>query len=180
MIIAEHTVDLSLLPKTGTILDIGCRGFQFTNYFKELGHNVYPVDIDELEGEYYRCGITDINGKMGIHKTNDPQATSLKYGDEIVVYTIETFSALQGIVFWDLIKMDVEGSEFNIIMGMNKPMAKQLSIEFHLHTGLYSDIGMQLMERKLESLGYEPISHDLTAQHGAGYNYWDSLFVLKN
>jgi len=179
--IAEHKVDLSLLPDKANILDLGCRGFEFYEYFKAKGHDVYPVDIDILETEhkYYRVGITDINGKMGVQKTNDPQATSLKVGDEIVVYTLETFSALNGVNMWDLIKMDVEGSEFNIIMGMTRPMAKQLSIEFHIHTGIYSEIGMQLMERQLTTLGYIPVSHELTNQHGAGFNYWDSLWVLQ-
>ena len=179
--IAEHKVDLSLLPDKANILDLGCRGFAFYEYFKTKGHEVYPVDIDILETEhkYFRVGITDINGKMGVEHSNDPQATTLKAGDEIVVYTLETFSALNGVNKWDLIKMDVEGSEFNIIMGMTKPMAKQLSIEFHLHTGVYSEIGMQLMERQLKVLGYEPVSHELTNQHGAGVNYWDSLFILK-
>jgi hypothetical protein len=116
---------------------------------------------------------------MGVQKTNDPQATSLTAGDEIVVYTLETFSALNGVNMWDLIKIDVEGSEFNIIMGMTRPMAKQLSIEFHLHTGLYSEFAMKLMEARLSVLGYEAVSHELTSQHGAGYNYWDSLWVLK-
>lgn len=180
--VAEHKVDMSLLPEKANILDIGCRGFQFYEYFKNLGHDVYPVDIDILETDhkYYLVGITDINGKMGVEKTNDPQGTRLKEGDEIIVYTLETFSALQGINKWDLIKMDVEGSEFNIIMGMTRPMAKQLSIEFHLHTGVYSEIGMQLMERQLKNLGYNPVSHELTNQHGAGFNYWDSLWVWQN
>lgn len=180
-IIAEHKVDLKLLPERANILDLGCRGFEFTNYFRLKGHSVYPVDIDELDTDekYFRVGITDINGKMGVQKSNDPQATTLTQGNDIVVYTLETFSALNGINKWDLIKMDVEGSEFNIIMGMTRPMATQLSIEFHLHTGVYSEIGMQLMERQLKALGYEIVSHELTNQHGAGFNYWDSLFILK-
>ena len=33
--IAEHNVDESLLPEKATILDVGCQGFQFTNYFPE-------------------------------------------------------------------------------------------------------------------------------------------------
>lgn len=93
--------------------------------------------------------------------------------------TLESFSKMVGIEFWDLIKMDIEGSEFNVIMSMTRPMAKQLSIEFHLHTDAYAQIGMQLMERQLKNLGYESVSHKLTEQYGAGYNYWDSLFILK-
>ena len=29
-----HTIDLDLLTNSGTIVDLGCRGFVFANYFK--------------------------------------------------------------------------------------------------------------------------------------------------
>ena len=79
---------------------------------------------------------------------------------------------------WDVIKMDVEGAEYEIIMAQEKAPTKQWSIEFHLHTGIYTQKEMIEMEKKLMLLGYTAIQHELKAEHGAGYNYWDSLFVL--
>lgn len=178
--IFEHSVDLSLLPEKANILDIGCRGFQFTNYMRELGHKVTPVDIEDFPDKtYYRLAITGKDGRVGIHRNNDPQATRVTKGDELLSMTIDTFSNSVGIEVWHLIKMDVEGSEYEIIMNMKRPPAKQLSIEFHLHTGIYGQAEMMLMESKLRSLGYEFAQHKLTEQHGAGENYWDSLFLLK-
>lgn len=179
--IAEHTVDLDLLPKQANILDLGCRGFAFTRAMRELGHHVWPVDIDELHEDqaYYQIAITDFDGLCGIQRTNDKQATHIKkIGDAVNAYRLSTFSEKAGVQMWDLIKMDIEGSEHEVIMDLKTAPAKQLSIEFHLHTGVYDRIKMEKMEQKLAFMGYHAMSHEISSQHGAGYNYWDSLFVL--
>lgn len=177
----EHSVDLSLLPANANILDIGARGFLFCDYMRSLGHKVTPVDIDDFpERTYYRLAITGQDGRVGIHRNSDPQATRVVNGDELLSMTIETFSNSVGIEVWHLIKLDVEGSEYDIIMNLKRPPAKMLSIEFHLHTGIYGQAEMQQMENKLKSLGYYFAQHELTSQHGAGYSYWDSLFILND
>lgn len=178
--VCEHNVDLSLLPEKANILDLGCRGFQFTNYFKDLGHTVYSVDIDELQGQsYYQCAITGYNGKAGILKTDDPQATRIMPGCDVTSYTLEKFMDFVGVEFFDLIKMDIEMAEYPVILSLSKAPAKQLSIEFHLHYGQYTQADMKIMEAKLRDLKYEFVSHKLTEEFGAGLNYWRSLFVLR-
>jgi hypothetical protein len=178
----EHTVDLALLPDNSKILDHGCRGFQFTNYMRslDLGYKVYPVDIDKLEGQaYHQCAITNFNGRCGVLRGSDPQGTRIKQGDEINAYTLTRFSELLDVDWWDLVKMDVEGAEMEIILSLEEPIATQISVEFHLHTGIYTQKEMIEVEGKLRTLGYEFAQHELTEQHGAGYNYWNSLFILK-
>ena len=179
--IHEHKVDLLLLPEKANILDLGCRGFLFTKAMRDLGHHVLPVDIDELyeSQAYYQMAISDHDGRCGVHHTNDPQATSMKEGDTIPCYTLDAFSRMVGVDRFDLIKMDIEGSEYQVIMSLKAAPAKQLSIEFHVHTGQITERMMREMENKLKNLGYEFTSHELTNQHGAGFNYWDSLFILK-
>lgn len=178
--IHEHTVDLSLLPEKAKIIDIGCRGFHFTNYFKEKGYIVASVDIDDFYGEvYYRLAITGQDGRVGIQHFNDPQATRVKVGDELLSMRLDTFMNSLGYDFADLIKIDVEGAEYDIVMSLKKAPANQLSIEFHLHTGIYGQDKVKEMENKLRALGYEFSQHKLEERHGAGYNYWDSLFILR-
>lgn len=184
--IAEHTVCLDLLPECANILDLGCRGFQFTGALRMMGHEVYPVDMDYLGPEgYYQVAITNYVGFGDVYKNNDPQATRLnkrhdnQSDSSILTLTLERFSADVKVSFWDLIKIDIEGSEYEVIMSLTKPPAKQLSIEFHLHTGIYHMDAIQKMELHLGFLGYEPVQHEMTKQHGLGLNLWDSLWVLK-
>lgn len=181
--IHEHTVDTSLLPDGANILDIGCRGFLFTAHFKATNkYNVYPVDIDYLGPEgYFQVAITDYNGFCSTVKTNDPQATRISKGitGSIHCRTLKSFMDDVKIQFFDLIKIDVEGSEYEIIMSLEKAPARQLSIEFHLHTGIYGHYEMTLMEDKMKALGYYPVKHEVTEEHGAGANFWDSLWILR-
>lgn len=181
-VIHEHTVDVDLLPEQATIIDLGCRGFDFTYHFDRLEHLVWPVDIDVLSTDraYDKVAITGENGRVGIkHNLNDPQATAVKEGSDIDSMTLERYMEKISLEFADLIKMDVEGSEKDIILNLTKAPAKQLSIEFHLHCNVYSQPDVALMVGKLRSLGYKTVQHNLENRHGAGFNFWDSLFVLE-
>lgn len=181
MTIAEHSVDIDMLPPRATILDLGCRGFIFSTEMERMGHHVVAVDIDKLETnkQYFQVAIAGYDGLAGILHDKDPQATRITMGGDVPCYTIESFSYDIGIDLWDVIKMDIEGSEYEVIMSMDKPMAKQLSIEFHLHTGIYKQKEVDEMVNSLTSLGYDTRQHELTDRHCAGLNYWDSLFCLK-
>lgn len=179
--IAEHTIDVSLLPVTGgKIMDVGCRGFQFADELERLGHHVYPIDIEILNGRrHYILAIAGYNGKCSVQKSKDPQATRMMAGFDIPCYTISGFSKVVDVKFWDLIKLDIEGAEYEVIMSLTEPPAKQLSIEFHLHTKIYPESAIKEMEDKLISLGYFPVKHDKYPAHGLEANYWDSLWILK-
>lgn len=186
--IAEHSFIPSLFPYSGArVLDAGCRGFEFTKELKPFRCKVWCIDADKIEedeiGTYDMLALSDFTGSGYLLKSEDKQATRIQkqpVTDCIVpCTTLKSLSVFYGIEFWDLIKLDIEGSEYEVIMSMEKPYAKQLSVEFHLHTGIYGWLEMVMMEDKLKSLGYETIQHNLEERHGCTKNYWDSLFVLK-
>ncbi len=179
--VAEHSVDLDLLPQGANILDIGCRDFTFCDHMRSLGHHVWPVDIDRLpEGRaYYNLAIGGEDGRCGVLRTVDKQATRRIPGNEVPCYTLETFSLSCEVDFWHLIKIDAEGDEYTIIMGLKTAPAKMISVEFHCHTGQITQPMMREMENKLKNLGYEFAQHEMTQAHGAGWNFWSSLFILK-
>lgn len=185
--IFEHTVDMDLLPEKALILDLGCFGMEFTNYFRELGHTVHAVDIQELDGDYHRCAITDYNGFCDIVTSDDPQSTKIKAiwsapkidtEKYIPCCTLDMYMTMKNVNMYDLIKMDIEGSEYGVIMSLTKAPAKQISLEMHLHTGTYLMGEVIEMEIKLESLGYKNVYRDYSDKHCAGKNIWDSLWVL--
>lgn len=188
--IAEHTLCLDLLPERANVLDLGCRGFLFANELRRLGHNVVCVDMDTLEpggraANYYQKAITNRNGFVYLQRERDPQATRIALyegqnaTEEVECMTLETFSAYVNIPFWDAIKVDIEGAEYDVIMSLKQPLSKQLSIEFHLHTSIYGIRQMAEMHDKLRDLGYTAVQHEMTKQHGLSLNFWDSLFILQ-
>jgi hypothetical protein len=93
-------------------------------------------------------------------------------------YNIEKF---------ELIKFDIEGSEYEILEKMDWSITKQISVEFHdfrnmnpfspnneiYYTNLFSKI----------PTNYTIAQHQKTNHPGfplgMGLNYWDSLFIQK-
>lgn len=177
-VIAEHSVDLDLLPEKANILDAGCRGFQFTDYLRNKGHYVLALDVDSLGREdYFNAPLTADGRMVSIKRSSDPQATSICEGKDFHSVTIQELCNLQDILMFDLIKLDIELSEYEVIMSMNRPYTKQLSVEFHTHCG-QTDKQVQECVDKLHSLGYKTIQHEKTRRHGLAPNWWDSLFIL--
>jgi hypothetical protein len=185
--IAEHSVDLDLLGPGSKILDIGCLGFVFTHHMLALGHEVYAVDIQQFLGkDYYQLAITNYNGEAKVFTSSDKQAARIDRRHKapaeysVVAMTLPTFSKSVDVEFWDLIKIDIEGSEYQVVMSLDKAPATQISIEMHLHTGIYQESEVNDMVNKLYSLGYDSVKHNKYQAHGCGDNYWDSLFILKD
>lgn len=183
--ISEHSYIPSMFTEKAHVLDAGCRGFDFAFHFidkKTIG--ILCIDADDLETKtpYLKMALTDFVGTGYLVRSEDKQATRVQKQPMTTFHvnctTIAEISKGMLIDFWDLIKLDIEGSEYEVIMSMEKAWAKQLSIEFHLHTGIYGMHEMDLMMDKLKALGYQVIQHNYESRHGAGFNFWDSLFIL--
>jgi FkbM family methyltransferase len=178
--IHEHSIDLDLLPKNANILDLGCRGFEFTNFFRQLGHNVYPVDVDDLgKDDYYRLAISDKDGMCAVEHTQDPRAKFIKEGNEIKKMSIKSFSEWVGVDTWDLIKIDIEGEEYNILKNIEHPIANQVSVEFHEHCNC--KVGKEKLDELLDELSnyYNVHNANWEERHCVGNNYWDVLLIKK-
>lgn len=80
--------------------------------------------------------------------------------------------------FWDLVKLDCEGSEFGILENWPGPIATQISVEFHdWDKPHYRSEGYY--ERLWKLLPwYKVVQHDLSKQ-GTGVGHWDTLLVLR-
>lgn len=178
--VAEHSFCPELLPVGAKVLDLGCRGFEFTDGMILRGYKVCAVDIDRFERwDYHQIAISNYVGRAGIKRTDDPQATSICEGMELMCMDLPMLSIFTNVPRWHLIKFDIEGEEYKIIMSLKEPPAISLSIEFHLHTSIYGLKEMTEMENKLNELGYFTIQHNKYEAHGCSANYWDSVFVLK-
>jgi hypothetical protein len=188
--IAEHSVDLDLLTG-GICIDAGCRGFQFAEAIRNLGCPVIAMDLEDMHPEnpdgitFMRFALMPKYGEYLYIDTKDQQAKFISNtGKHITGIGInDLYNDLveqQGKTI-DILKLDVEGTEYFLLSDPNfQSIPKQISVEFHLHC--HRALHDQYYDKCMENLlrWYEPVQHELTEAHGAGLNYWNSLFIRKD
>lgn len=183
--VGEHSVDLDVLNK-GVCIDVGCRGFAFSNGMKDLGLKVYAFDLELMEAlegvTYISMAVTDKTDTVKYVKTEDKQATYLhKDGTyEVMSVSLNEVYQITGDNV-DVLKLDCEGSEYLILSDKDfKPIPKQISVEFHKHSQpkMHDQYYLKCMDNLTKY--YNIVQHDFYEAHGAGWNFWNSLFLRKD
>jgi Methyltransferase FkbM domain len=187
--IAEHSVDIDLLSG-GICIDAGCRGFKFSEAMRDLGCYVLAMDLEYMEPEnpenihFMQRALMIEPGQYYYVDTKDQQAKFISNTgiqvDGVGIHYLYNELKEQGKEI-DVLKLDVEGTEYFLLADPNfQPAPKQISVEFHMHCHrqihdiYYPDCMRNLLQY------YEPAQHELTQAHGAGFNYWNSLFIRKD
>ena len=194
--IAGHTFAPSLLCD-GVILDIGARGFVFADHFKN--RSVYCIDPAMEVYEQFMVGfaerpvnhvflnlaISDKAGDSEIYENGE--ATCLKqlhhHQDHRIkpckTITMEDLYKITGENV-DILKLDCEGAEYIILGETFKPIPKQITVEFHHHC--VPEMHNKYLPGILVNLLKDYNVHNFVweTKHGAGFNYWDVLFIRKD
>jgi len=167
-----------VFEREGAVLDLGCYQWDWSKKFvgeKEV------VGVDPLEEKCPEgckliqavVGIAD--GTTVIYGADSPLITSVfRRGGEtrcVRMVSLDTLLKLTGKVA--LLKMNIEGSEFPLIMSMTEPVADQMAIAFHCRDRKEDPFSIRTMEACIWYLmqWYEPILTD--RQH------WWWLFLRK-
>ena len=197
--IGGHTFDETLLGD-GCVLDIGCRGFEFSKYFTDKNIKTYRIDPDEKVFEFAPylhnlkfdmvlaiasvAGETTYypNGEATMIREVDPDPTyphiDQKYSKTCKTITMDDLYKITGENV-DILKLDCEGGEYIILGETFKPIPKQITVEFHHHC--VPDLHKKLYPAIIERLSKDYSMHnDVWEQrHGCGFNFWDTLFIRK-
>jgi FkbM family methyltransferase len=202
----EHTVDLDLIPPAPVVLDVGCRDFMFCSdmlkYFP--GSRIIALDPDpsienpNIDGvTFLRKAVTerDVEGVVwqgpgeGAFICSNPgdpgygwPQTDPGNSASVPNVTIGQLMEEYRIEFFDLVKLDCEGSEFGILENWPGPIATQLSVEFHdwVNKDRWNDAYFHrlfsgpLKDYEVKLFGLTPLGP------GNHMGHWDSLLVLKN
>lgn len=175
---AEHTLDADRLH--GVVIDAGCRDYDFSRAVIADGWSVIALDIDDavieskpaldsfvamrraLTGEGYPAMVGIVHAGNG---------SRIVDGDEVLTCRIGDFH----INAWPLmgaVKLDIEGSEYDVLLTWPGPIAEQITVEYHEHTGQgKAKHGDDVYERIAKHLGqwYTLVQDDPM----------DTLWVLK-
>ena len=191
--LARHTIDVDRLPEAPIVLDAGCRGFDFSLEMLSIKKcaRIWAMDPDprvEVEainpGVYYTkwALVGDERLYTAYASFSTGEANFLTEGQEVIYadilrvpcVNIDKMMLLAEVKHWDVVKLDIEGSEFAVLENWPGPIANQISVEFHDWTG--GRDCTKAIER-LQSLGYRIAQHELSKQ-GEGWGHWDSLLML--
>ena len=191
--VGGHTFDPTLLTD-GVIIDVGCRGFEFALHFE--GRKVYCIDPDPevfknlpvLEGHgafMLNVAISDKAGDAEYYENGE--ATCLKqlhhHQDHRIkpckTITMEDLYKITGENV-DILKLDCEGAEYIILGETFKPIPKQITVEFHHHC--VPEMHNKYLPGILVNILKDYNVHNFVweTKHGAGFNYWDVLFIRKD
>lgn len=193
-VIDNHSVRTDLLTG-GPVLDAGARGFVFSKWFADRGHEVWAVDPapdikpPNLGNNFIliRKGIasrTDTVPQWYLNTLVDPGAAFLtthnNCGPAVEVNTLDTF--LQGEIF-DVVKLNVEGAEYGILNEwriLRNRQPRQIVVSFHEHTRMAQ--GRAECDRLIDKMRkwYTPIQHVWDERYCAGFNYWDTVLVRND
>jgi FkbM family methyltransferase len=146
-LIDGHIIDMSLLKKGDWILDAGCRSYNLEYTLK--GFKYLCIDPDPevigIEGVKFEntalmafdgvtpyCGWSTGEGNY-CYKTEAPWYAN----KDIIVNcaTIKTLMDKYKIKQFGLAKIDIEGAEYDVLLSIDFPFAKQIAVEFHQSCG---------------------------------------------
>ena len=202
--LSEHTIEETIINKTGYVLDLGCVNFSFSKDLLNYCDNVICVDPntniknipqgliyenaalvhdDKKEITFYI--YNDIQGYSILNPNND--CCRLVNSITVKALNIKDIMDKYNIKQFELIKFDIEGAEYEILNTMDWTISKQYSIEFHDFRNMnpYSPDNEKFYEelRNKTNNYIDIITHEKTRHPGfhgdTGLNYWDSLFILK-
>lgn len=181
-----HSVDVSrLLPAPAKVLDAGCRDFEFANAMTTMfGAKVLTLDADASVRPDIHAALVGDNCPSRAWYVAAEEAGRIVFEENLTLQEVPTIT-IRDLVrkhgTFDLVKMDIEGSEYDVLLTWPGPVAGQISVEFHEPTGQgMAKHGADVYARILQHLSqwYDLVKHDATPYPG-GVNYYDSVFVLK-
>lgn len=182
--IHEHTVRL---PLHGTVIDVGCYGWEFACGVLDRGADEVIAVDPRIDSFPPRGGIRPLRAAVAnscrfdwFLEKSDPSGSCLNAYDwdckttnlrsvECVSLTELVQAASHDI---SVLKLDCEGAESEILASITEPVFEQITIEFHCHTvGERRPLGHLLQ-------WYDVVQDEFYERRGR-FNYWDTLLVRK-
>jgi FkbM family methyltransferase len=203
-IAGEHTIDVDLLPEAPLVLDVGCRDFLFDREILALRPKAKIIALDpdpliekpdDLDIVFLRKALTDKptasvwwqgpgeGAYIAVdHGTYDSGFGWHKRPDSVEVPNV-TLQQIRGEYgeYFDLIKLDCEGSEFGLLNNWPGPICTQISVEFHDFVNRErwnDDYYHRLFNGPLHM--YDVVQHPIIPiGPNRSLGHWDSLLVLR-
>ena len=131
--------------------------------------------------EYRDAGANSLYNKNATHVLVQNKPSDFIKSYEVETITISDIMKQFDVQQFDIIKMDIEGGEYDILLNFPKKCTKQLTVEFHDWLGLNPFSDNEEFYNLIENttlFDYNVIIKNKTTMSGL-YTYSDILYVLK-
>lgn len=198
--LSGHTIDVDRLQHDAVVLDVGCRGFGFSKDILRFCRDGVVIALDPAPDVLDPCIasckymslalVGDNRARAGFAHFSNGDGDFITHAQgfydaemmHVSCVNIQHLSIMHGVEKWDAVKLDCEGSEFQILENWPGPIADQISVEFHdwqdkeKRDGNYYETLFEMLGK----FGYRVIQHELSDISGRGaVGHWDSLLVLS-
>lgn len=201
--IFEHSIALELVPIAPVFMDCGASNLPFSMEVRRrypqsrvlavepnLDYSAEFPGVDVFRGAV--VGKPRVDGKIRYAKFSVPirnyitEADTERFRDEdakiieTVAQTLPDILSAYHIDKLDVLKLDVEGAEFEILENLKSPIATQITVEFHdfKNRAKWDDQYFNNLLQHLTRVGYTTVQHEMTNFGSEESNgHWDSLFV---
>lgn len=195
-LIDGHIVEYSQLTTGGLIIDAGCRGFSLA---RTLGPNykylcfdpdksiVLPDELAEYKIAYVQAAISKDNGTVNycgwstgegnyVYSDKAPHYAEVDY--KVPGISLQNIYQHHGQAEW--LKIDIEGGEYDVLLHLDVPVAKQISVEFHQCLG-HNKHGthQQYMDMLMQSKFGELYNISEFYEYPNIAGMYEYLFILK-
>jgi FkbM family methyltransferase len=196
----ENLLNENLFKEPGWVIDAGCRGFNFAYELLIKGRNVYAIDIEDLRVPQFdfldnrivfkQAALTNYTGKTECYLFGNGTGNFIKgingvpgHSEDRPVQTITVPAiTLRGIyneigTDIDLLKLDIEGSEYQVLDSSFEPIPKQITVETHehCHPDQHNAYWPEIFERLCKH--YNATLH---IREWPQYKFMDCLFIRKD
>lgn len=175
-------------PINGTVIDVGCLGFDFSNEAVLHGADrVIAFDLGRCKSDnekisFYQAAVSGRDGfvKYNTHEKRNSWNVSRNGVKSAVSFSISSIARHHSLSRVSLLKLDCEGAEVEILKSLPGWLEiDQISVEFHLHRWPLTEHEVDSVVDRIAS-SYDVVSHEKTQRNAQeSPNYWDSLFVRK-
>lgn len=193
----DHHFYQGVLRPSSLVVDLGLHKGQFSRFVMSeygcfvIGLEANPCLFERLEtfpqGRFVNFAVNNLDSPVVLNVSDNPEASSVleemaqSFGASVPVtvpgITLDSLFEKYSISHVDLLKVDIEGSEFDMLLtASEKTLAKvaQITVEFHLKTGL-ADFSLKRVLsicQRLRRLGFRVLfmNRDFT----------DVLFLNRN